>query len=134
MVATTTSASTSKLAFRAGHIASGLAVLFLVFDAAIKVLQLAPAVESTVQLGYPAEYVVILGLIELVCIAVYVFPRTAVLGAILLTGWFGGAMATHVRNGSPTFSVVFPIIIGALVWGGLYLRDARLRELLPFRK
>ena len=134
MVTATTSASTSKLSFRAGHIVGGLAVLFLIFDAAIKVLQLAPAIESTAQLGYAAQLVLPLGIAELICIAVYVYPRTAVLGAILLTGWFGGAMATHVRNGSPTFSIVFPIIIGALVWGGLYLRDARLRELLPFRK
>jgi len=134
MVAATTNDAASKWTSRAGYILSGLAILFLLFDAAIKVLQLAPAVESTVQLGYPAELVVMLGLSELVCIAVYVFPRTAVLGAILLTGWFGGAMATHVRNGSPVFSIVFPVIIGALVWGGLYLRDSRLRELLPLRK
>ncbi len=124
----------SKKVFWIGHIISGFAILFLLFDAIIKVLQLAPAVESTVQLGYAAQLVLPLGLIELACIAVYVFPRTAVLGAILLTGWFGGAMATHVRAGSPLFSVIFPIIIGALVWGGLFLRDERLREFLPLRK
>jgi hypothetical protein len=117
-----------------GYALSGFAVLFLIFDAVIKVIQAAPAVESNVQLGYPAEYIVMLGLVELICIAAYIFPRTAVLGAILLTGWFGGAMATHVRAGSPAFSVIFPIIIGLMVWGGLYLRDARLRAIVPFRK
>ena len=134
MVTTANTISGSKTIAWAGYVLSGFAVLFLIFDAVIKAVQAAPAVESTVQLGYPAGYVVALGLIELACIAAYVFPRTAVLGAILLTGWFGGAMATHVRAGSPVFSIVFPVIIGALVWGGLYLRDARLRELLPFRK
>jgi hypothetical protein len=121
------------MTFWGGHIISGLAILFLLLDAAIKVLQLAPAVESTVQLGYAAAFVLPLGLFELACIAVYVFPRTAVLGAVLLTGYLGGAIATHVRAGSPPFSIIFPIIIGALIWGGLFLRDARLRDVLPFR-
>jgi hypothetical protein len=134
MVTTATTASSSKAIVWTGYALSGFAVLFLIFDAVIKVVQAAPAVESTVQLGYPAEYVAVFGLVELACVAAYIFPRTAVLGAILLTGWSGGAMATQVRAGSPTFSIVFPTIIGALVWGGLYLRDARLRELLPFRK
>lgn len=134
MVTTMKTTSGSKATLRTGYVLSTLAVLFLLFDAVIKVMQLAPAVESTVQLGYPATYVVALGLIELLCIAVYAFPRSALLGAILLTGWFGGAMATHVRAGSPTFSVIFPILIGLMVWGGLFLRDARLREMLPFRK
>lgn len=134
MITTATATSGSNMTFWGGHIISGFAILFLIFDAVIKVAQATPAVESTVQLGYAAELVLPLGLIQLVCIAVYVFPRTAVLGAILLTGWFGGAMATHVRAGSPAFSIIFPIIISALVWGGLFLRDARLRGLLPFRK
>lgn len=134
MVTTMKTTSGSKATVRTGYVLSALAVLFLLFDAVIKVVQAAPAVESTVQLGYPAAYVVVLGLIELACVAVYAFPRSALLGAILLTGWFGGAMATHVRAGSPAFSVIFPILIGLMVWGGLFLRDARLRELLPFRK
>jgi hypothetical protein len=134
MVTTANTASHSKAMVWTGYALSGFAVLFLIFDAVIKVIQAAPAVESNVQLGYPAEYIVMLGLVELICIAAYIFPRTAVLGAILLTGWFGGAMATHVRAGSPAFSVIFPIIIGLMVWGGLYLRDARLRAIVPFRK
>jgi hypothetical protein len=124
----------SKVAFRVGHVVGGLAVLFLIFDAGIKVLQLAPAIEATTQLGYAVQMVRPLGLIELACIALYAFPRTAALGAIVLTGYLGGAIATQVHNNSPLFSLIFPVIIGALIWGGLFLRDARLRELLPLRK
>jgi hypothetical protein len=114
----------------AGRIASALAVLFLIFDGGIKVLQLAAAVDGSVQLGYPAHLVLGLGILELACLAIYVLPRASVLGAVLLTGYLGGAVATHVRIGSPVFSVIFPILIGALLWGGLALRDARLRALL----
>ena len=114
----------------AARIVSAIPVLFLIFDGAIKVLKLAPAVESTVQLGYPVGVIVGLGLVELACLAVYVVPRTAALVAILLTGYLGGAIATHVRIGSPMFSMIFPVMIGALLWGGLFLRDERLRELL----
>ncbi len=131
---TTQAASSSKLRFRVGHVVGGLAVLFLIFDGGIKALQLAPAIEATTQLGYAAQLVLPLGLLELACLALYVFPRTAVLGAILLTGYLGGAIATQVRSGAPLFSLIFPIMIGALIWGGLFLRDARLRELLPLRK
>jgi len=114
----------------AGRVLSALAILFLAFDTAIKVLNLAPAVEATTQLGYGANLVVTIGLIELACLAVYSIPRTAIVGALLLTGYLGGAVATQVRAGSPLFQVVFPFIIGGLVWGGLALRDARLRSLL----
>lgn len=118
---------------RAGRIISALAVLFLLFDGVIKVLQLAPAVEGSAQLGYSASLTLGLGLLELACLAAYVLPRTSFLGALLLTGYLGGAVATHVRVGSPPFSLVFPLIIGALLWGGLALRDARLRALLSPR-
>ncbi len=134
MVVTANTNTNSKAIVWTGYVLTGLAVLFLLFDSVIKIVQAAPAVESNVQLGYPAEYVLVFGVIELICIAAYIFPRTAVLGAILLTGCFGGATATHVRAGSPAFSVIFPIIIGLMVWGGLYLRDARLRAIVPFRK
>ena len=117
----------------AGRILSALAVLFLIFDSVIKVLKLAPAVEATTQLGYPAGLVIGIGVLELACLAVYVFPRTAVLGAIVLTGYLGGAIATNLRAGTPVFNVIFPAIIGALIWGGLFLRDARLRALVPLR-
>jgi len=119
---------------RARRIISALAVLFLAFDGIIKVLKLAPAVEATTQLGYPAGLVITIGVLELTCLAVYVIPRTSVLGAILLTGYLGGAIATQVRAGTPLFSIVFPIIIGALIWGDLFLRDERLRTVIPLRK
>jgi hypothetical protein len=133
MQALTLSTPLSPKTIWATRIVRALPVLFLIFDGGIKVLRLAPAVESTVQLGYPAGVVFGLGLVELVCLALYVVPRTSFLGALLLTGFLGGAVATHVRMGSPVFSLVFPLIVGALLWGGLFLRDARVRSLLLAR-
>ena len=119
----------------AGRAMSALVALLLLFDCAIKVMRLPPAVEGTVRLGYPESLVFGIGIIELVCILVYVIPRTSVLGAILLTGYLGGAVATNLRVGNPLFShVLFPIYVGVLVWGGLFLRDHRLRALIPLRK
>lgn len=124
----------SRKALWAGRILSGLAVLFLAFDATIKLLQLAPAVEGTTQLGYPASVIVPLGLIQLACLIVYLIPRTSALGAILWTGYLGGAIATHVRLENPLFShVLFPIYVAALLWAGLWLRDQRVRALLSPR-
>lgn len=134
MLSTTQSAPVANTTIRARRIISALAVLFLAFDGIIKVLKLAPAVEATTQLGYPAGLVITIGVLELTCLAVYVIPRTSVLGAILLTGYLGGAIATQVRAGTPLFSIVFPIIIGALIWGDLFLRDERLRTVIPLRK
>jgi hypothetical protein len=123
----------SKPALWAGRIVSALAILFLIFDSSIKVLKFAPAVEATVQLGYPESLVMTFGILELICLVLYLVPQTSILGAIFLTGYLGGAIATHVHNGSPLFSIIFPVIIGALVWGGLFLRDPRLRTLVPLR-
>jgi hypothetical protein len=121
----------SRRARWAGRIISGLAVLFLTFDCTIKVLQLAPAMSGTSQLGYPTSAVLGIGIVELICLAVYLIPRTSVLGAILLTGYLGGAIATHVRVGSPLAThVLFPIYVAALIWGGLFLRDLRVRALV----
>jgi hypothetical protein len=118
----------------AGRILSGLAVLFLLFDSVIKLMKIAAVTESFARLGYPDSLALAIGLLELVCIALYVFPRTSVLGAILLTGFLGGAVATHVRVGDPLFShVLFPTYVGALIWGGLFLREDRLRALIPTR-
>lgn len=118
----------------AGRIISALAILFLLFDSSGKLLKLAPVVEGTVQLGYPESAILGIGIVELVCLALYVIPRTSIFGAVLLTGFLGGAVATHVRLGNPLFShVLFPIYIGALVWGGLFLLDGRLRTLVPLR-
>lgn len=118
-----------------GRVLSALAILFLLFDSVIKVLKVDVAVEGTVQLGYPEGVVVGIGIIELVCLALYVIPRTSVLGAILFTGYLGGAIATHVRIGSPLFThTLFPIYVAALIWGGLILREDRLRALIPLRR
>ena len=110
---------------------TALAVLFLVFDTAMKLVAAAPAVEGGAQLGFAPHHVLTLGLIELACLVLYLVPRTAPLGAVLWTGYFGGAIATHLRLENPLFShTLFPIYVAALVWGGLYLRDARVRALL----
>jgi hypothetical protein len=124
----------SRKAQWAGRLMSGLAVLFLTFDALGKVLQLAPVMQGSTELGYPAGSVFWLGLVLLVCVALHVIPRTSVLGAILLTGWFGGAIATHVRAESPLFShTLSPLYVAVLVWGGLYLRNGRVRALFSLR-
>jgi DoxX-like family len=119
----------------AGYVLTAFVALFLTFDTVLKVLRLAPAVQGTTELGYPAGTVLWIGMIELVCLALYLVPRTSVLGALLLTGYLGGAIATHVRVGSPLVShTLFPIYVALMVWGGLYLREPRLRELLPLRR
>jgi hypothetical protein len=119
----------------AGRVLSGLAVAFLLFDTFLKVLRLPPAVKATTGLGYPESTIVVIGLIELVCLALYVIPRTSPLGAILLTGYLGGAVATHVRASSPLLShTLFPIYIAGLIWGGLFLRDERVRMLVTPRR
>lgn len=118
----------------AGRIISALPVLFLLFDSVIHIMKIAPVVEAFAQLGYPASVARSLGILELVCIVLYVIPRTSVLGAILLTGYLGGAVATNLRVGLPLFGhVLFPVYIGVLLWGGLLLRDERLRALVPLR-
>lgn len=116
------------------RIMGGLAVLFLTFDSVIKVVGESHAVESTIQLGYPKSAVFAIGVIETLCLILYIIPRTSVLGAILMTGHLGGAIATHVRLENPLFShTLFPIYIAILLWGSLYLRETRLKELIPFR-
>lgn len=114
---------------------SGLAVLFLAFDTVMKLLAVEQAVQSTTELGYPASAVFTIGVIELICLTLYVVPATSVSGAILLVGYLGGAVATHVRLGNPLAThVLFPLYVAALLWGGLYLREPRLRALLPLRR
>ena len=125
--------ATSKKMLWTGRIISALVVLFLLLDAVVKVLKLAPAVEAGTRLGYSESAVFGIGILLLVCTALYVIPRTAILGAILLTGYLGGATATHVRVGADLFPILFPIILGAFVWLGIYLRDERLRALFPLR-
>ena len=119
----------------AGRILSGIAVLFLTFDLSIKLIGAKEAVDGTVQLGWAPHHLPIIGAIQLVCLALYLIPRTAPLGAILWTGYLGGAIATHLRVDNPLFShTLFPIYVAAFIWGGLYLRDPRVRALLrPIR-
>src|SRR5262249_37565042 len=112
---------TSKAKLWTGRVITALTVAFLLFDALVKVLNLAVAVEGTVRLGYPARLVMYLGIVQLICLAAYLYPRTAVLGAILLTGYLGGATATQVRVENPWF--IFPVVVGVLVWAGLLLRN-----------
>ena len=122
----------SRRALWTGRVISGLAVAFLIFDSVGKLLEVQPVIEGTKQLGYPQEIVFSLGVTLLSCVLTYLVPRTSVLGAVLLTGYLGGAVATHVRVGNPLFThVLFPAYVAALLWGGLMLRDGRLRTFLP---
>lgn len=124
--------STSSKSIWTGRILSGLAVAFLLFDAIIHVMKPAPVVAGFATLGFPLSVAVPLGIIELVCVVLYVIPRTSVFGAILLTGYLGGAIASQVRIGSPMFSTtLFPIYVALFLWGGLYFRDDRVRALIP---
>ncbi len=113
---------------------SWLPALFLLMDGVMKLFKPAFVVNETVRLGYPEGSIVPLGIVLTLCTILYLVPRTAVLGAILLTGYLGGAVATHVRFYEGWFPILFPVVFGVLLWGGLCLRDDRLRALLPFRK
>ena len=117
-----------------GRIMSWLPALFLLIDGVMKLFKPAVVVEATVKLGYPENTIVPIGIVLTVCTILYLIPRTAVLGAILLTGYLGGAVATHVRVGEGSFPISFPIIFGVLLWGGLYLRNNRLRSLIPINQ
>jgi hypothetical protein len=127
---------TSPVSVWTGRVLSGLGVAFMLFDGSAKVFDLIPPdVKAANSLGWPDEAMFAVGLIALLCTAVYVIPRTALLGAILLTGYFGGAIASHLRLGNPLFShTLFPIYVAALFWVGLYLRDTRVRALFAPRK
>src|SRR5687767_14183155 len=114
----------------AGRIISAIPVLMLLFSGVMKLIKPAGMAEEFARLGYPESLALGLGILELFCTVVYVIPRSSILGAILLTGYLGGAVTTHVRIGDPFF---IPIVLGVLIWGGLYLRDDRLRSLFPLR-
>jgi hypothetical protein len=116
----------------AGRIVSTLAVLFLLFDAVIHLMKTPDVAVAFAQLGYSLDLAVGIGILEFVCVAIYVIPRTSLIGAILLTGYLGGAVASQLRVGPLFFETVFPIILGVLVWGGVFLRDDRLRALITF--
>ena len=118
----------------AGIVISAIPTLFLLMDAVGKFVKPEAVVTGTVELGYPETVILPLGIVLLICTILYAIPKTSVLGAILLTGYLGGAIATHVRIGSPLFThMLFPVYLGIMIWLGLYLRDIRLRELVPLR-
>lgn len=123
----------SKKTLWTSYIVGGLPALFLLVDGAFKLIKPQPVIEGTVRYGFSESVIMPLGIILLICTILYVIPRTAVLGAILLTGYLGGAVVTHVRAGEGWFPITFPIIFGVFLWGGLYLRDTRLRALIPLR-
>jgi hypothetical protein len=117
-----------------GRVLSLIVVLFLLFDGIIKLLAIAPVVEAFQQLGYPVQTAPGIGLLALACAVLYAIPRTAILGAILLTGLLGGAIASHVRVNDPLFShTLFGVYLGVMAWSGLWLRDERLRGMMPLR-
>src|SRR5882724_4778496 len=133
MQSSTQTTPVPKSTIWAGRIISALPVLFLLMDGIMKLVKPRVVVEATVRLGYPDSVILGLGIVLITSTVLYIIPATSVLGAILLTGYLGGAVATHVRVGEGLFPVFFPVIVGALLWGGLVLRDARLRALLPVR-
>jgi len=117
-----------------GRVLSGLMALFFVFDGVGHLMKPAPVAEAFTRLGYPLSASVGIGILTLICTAIYVTPRTSIFGAILLTGYLGGAVSTHVRAGSTLFETIFPVILGTLIWAGIYVRDAQLRKLIPLRR
>jgi hypothetical protein len=124
-------APVGRTARRVGYAITGLVTLFLLFDSVTKLLRLTMVVDATVQMGFPAWTVPVIGGTLLVCLVLYLVPRTAVLGAVLLTGYLGGAVCAQLRIEAPLFStLLFPVYVGALVWLGLYLRSAALRALV----
>jgi len=124
----------SKKGLWTGRILSGLAILFLVFDGVTKVMKVPAVMQASAQMQYPLRLIPVIGIVLLVCTAVYAIPRTSILGAVLLTGYLGGAVEAQLRAGNPLFAeTLFPIYFSMLIWGGLFLRERRLKALLPFR-
>lgn len=116
-----------------GRIISGLVVLFMIFDGVTKVMKVPQVVQASAKLGYSGSALVAIGATLLICTTLYVIPRSTIFGAILLTAYLGGAVDANVHSGTPLFNITFPIIFGVLAWLGIYLRDARLRALVPVR-
>jgi hypothetical protein len=125
-------APVSKAALWTSYVMSALPVLIVLLGSVMKLLRLPGVVEGFARAGLPERLIVPVGLLELICPVVYLIPRTSVLGAILMIGLLGGATLTTLRIGDPTFPL--PVVLGMLVWGGLYLRDLRIRELIPLRR
>jgi hypothetical protein len=125
----------SKVPTRIGWALSILTIAFMLFDAAGKLALESHVVDATTKIGYPVDAIRPIGVIALICTILYAVPRTAILGAVLLTGFYGGAVASKVRIEDPLFSsILFGVYFGLIAWGGLYLRDERLRSVFPFRR
>lgn len=122
----------SKAALWTGRVMSALPVLLILFGSIVKLMKTPQVLEGFARAGIPLQLVVPVGLIELICVVIYVIPSTSVLGAILMTGLLGGATLANLRVGEPTYPL--PVLVGMLAWGGLFLRDVRLRALIPLRK
>ena len=134
MPSNTPPVTSSKGMLWSGWVMSAVPALFLLMDGVMKLMKPEIVVKTTVQLGYPESVILGLGILLLACTVLYLIPRTCILGAILLTGYLGGAVATHVRVEDGVFPALFPVILGALLWGGLVLRDGQLRDFLPWRR
>jgi hypothetical protein len=131
--AVTSAPNVSKGSLWTGRVISGLVVLFMLFDCITKILRLPQVVDATVKVGYPASTVLPIGVTLLICVILYIIPRTSILGAVLIVGYLGGAVATNVRASQPAFNSAFAITFGVLTWLGLYLREPRLRALVPLK-
>ena len=127
-------AHTSKALPWTGRIISGLVILFMVFDGVTKLMKVEPVLKAAAQLGFSVQEIVGIGIVALICTLMYAIPRTSILGAILLTGYLGGATAIQVHVGNPAFETLFSVIFGVLVWAGLFARDQQLREMIPVRR
>ena len=126
--------SESKAMLWTGRIASGLIIAFMLLDSVMHIAKPAPVVQAFAELGFPISLSVPLGVIGLICVAFYALPRTSVIGAILLTGYYGGAVVTNLRVLHPAFECTFPVMLGVLAWGGLWMRDEKLRAMIPLKK
>jgi DoxX-like protein len=133
MSSTTVTPATSKGMLWTGRVISGLVVLFLLFDCITKIIKLPQVIEPSVKMGFTVSMVVGIGWTLLACVILYVIPRTSILGAILIVGYLGGAVATNVFVHNPAFNSAFAITFGVLTWLGIYLRDSRVRALVPFK-
>ena len=128
-------AAISKKGVRTGYVLTSLAVVFMLFDSVTKLLQVDAVIKASAQLGYSAGQVFAVGAILFGCIILYVIPRTAVLGAVLITGYLGGAVEANFHAGTPAFSnALFPVYFAVIVWGGIYLREKRIGQIVPFRR
>jgi hypothetical protein len=116
-----------------GRVLTGLSGAFLIFDGSMKLFKPPAVVQATVQMGYPESTIVGIGIVLLACTLLYLIPRASILGAVLLTGYLGGAVASNVRAEQPVFNIVFPVVFACIAWSGLWLRDRRVQDLLPLR-